>query len=231
MTGPLNGPPADEADPAGPVIRDRRRVDPLTGQVRHPEEAAPGRPPGEAAGAMAEEAAAGDVVERELAALAGEADAYRADLQRVQAEYANYRKRVERDREVVRDAAVGGALAELLPVLDDVGRADQHGELTGGFKVVADALDAALVRIGLERFGAAGRPVRPGAARGPGACPGTRGRRARRAVVRGDLPARVPLRRTCAAPGPRRGRRLWGLTRPVPPPDPTRRGSREEARR
>jgi len=161
VTGPLNGPPADEADPAGPVIRDRRRVDPLTGQVRHPEEAAPGRPPGEAASAMAEEAAAGDVVERELAALTGEADTYRADLQRVQAEYANYRKRVERDREVVRDAAVGGALAELLPVLDDVGRADQHGELTGGFKVVADALDAALARIGLERFGAAGDPFDP----------------------------------------------------------------------
>ena len=161
MTGPLGGPPADEADPAGPVIRDRRRVDPLTGQVRHPEEAAPGRPPGEAARAMAEEAAAGDAVERDLAALSGEADSYRADLQRVQAEYANYRKRVERDREVVRDAAVGGALAELLPVLDDVGRAGQHGELTGGFKVVADALDAALVRIGLERFGAPGDPFDP----------------------------------------------------------------------
>ena len=161
MTGPVNGPPADEAGPAGPVIRDRRRVDPLTGQVRHPEEDAPGRPPGEAAGAMADEAAAGDAVERDLAALTGEADAYRADLQRVQAEYANYRKRVERDREVVRDAAVGGALAELLPVLDDVGRADQHGELVGGFKVVADALDAALVRIGLERFGAPGDPFDP----------------------------------------------------------------------
>ena len=174
MTGPLSGRPAEESD-TGPVIRDRRRIDPETGQVRHPESpesfeptesfeppqpTAPQRPVGES-DVMAEESAAGDVVERELAALTGEADTYRADLQRVQAEYANYRKRVERDREVVRDAAVGGALAELLPVLDDVGRADQHGELVGGFKVVADGLDAALARIGLERFGAAGDPFDP----------------------------------------------------------------------
>ena len=82
MTGPLSGPPADEADPAGPVIRDRRRIDPLTGQVRHPESpesAAPQRPAGET-DPMAEEAAAGDAVERDLATLTGEADAYRADL-------------------------------------------------------------------------------------------------------------------------------------------------------
>ena len=51
-----------------------------------------------------------------------------ADLQRLQAEYANYRKRVERDREAVREFAVGEALAALLPVLDDIGRAREHGE-------------------------------------------------------------------------------------------------------
>ena len=55
-----------------------------------------------------------------------------ADLQRLQAEYANYRKRVERDRAVAHENAVGAVLTELLALLDDVDRAEQHGELTGG---------------------------------------------------------------------------------------------------
>jgi molecular chaperone GrpE len=55
-----------------------------------------------------------------------------ADLQRLQAEYANYRRRVERDREVIRDTAVANVLTNLLPVLDDIGRARAHGELEGG---------------------------------------------------------------------------------------------------
>lgn len=54
-----------------------------------------------------------------------------ADLQRLQAEYSNYRKRVERDRVAVREQATANVLAELLPVLDDIGRARDHGELTG----------------------------------------------------------------------------------------------------
>ena len=65
-----------------------------------------------------------------------------ADLQRLQAEYANYRKRVERDRVAVREQALANVLAGLLPVLDDIGRAREHGELTGGFKSVADSLEA-----------------------------------------------------------------------------------------
>jgi molecular chaperone GrpE len=56
-----------------------------------------------------------------------------ADLQRLQAEYANYRKRVERDRAVAHESAVGSVLTELLALLDDVDRAEQHGELSGGF--------------------------------------------------------------------------------------------------
>jgi len=64
-----------------------------------------------------------------------------ADLQRLQAEYANYRKRVERDRAVAHESAIGAVLTELLALLDDVDRAEQHGELTGGFKAVADQLN------------------------------------------------------------------------------------------
>ena len=60
-----------------------------------------------------------------------------ADLQRVHAEYSNYRKRVERDRELVRERAVEAALVELLPILDDIGRARDHDELVGGFTASA----------------------------------------------------------------------------------------------
>jgi molecular chaperone GrpE len=84
-----------------------------------------------------------------------------ADLQRLQAEYANYRKRVERDREAVREFAVGDALASLLPVLDDIGRARAHDELQGGFKQVAEALEAAVTKIGLTVYGEAGEPFDP----------------------------------------------------------------------
>ena len=56
-----------------------------------------------------------------------------ADVQRIQAEYANYRKRVERDRIAVREQALANVLAELLPILDDSGRSREHGELSGGF--------------------------------------------------------------------------------------------------
>ncbi|MCI0686735.1 MAG: nucleotide exchange factor GrpE [Sporichthyaceae bacterium] len=83
------------------------------------------------------------------------------DLQRVQAEYANYRKRVERDRGAIRELAVADALSELLSVLDDVGRARDHGELEGGFKSVGEALEQAVNKLGLERFGAVGDPFDP----------------------------------------------------------------------
>ena len=77
------------------------------------------------------------------------------------AEYANYRKRVDRDRESSRDLAVGGALAELLPVLDDIGRAREHGDLEGAFKSVAESLESTVARLGLERYGSAGDEFDP----------------------------------------------------------------------
>ena len=83
------------------------------------------------------------------------------DLQRLQAEYSNYRKRVERDKAVGHEIAVASVLTELLPILDDLDRAASHGELTGGFKAVADQLIATSTRIGLVRFGEAPSPFDP----------------------------------------------------------------------
>jgi molecular chaperone GrpE len=84
-----------------------------------------------------------------------------ADLQRVQAEYANYRKRVERDRVAVREQALASVVSELVPVLDDIGRAREHEELTGGFKAVAEALESAATKLGLTPFGVTGEPFDP----------------------------------------------------------------------
>ena len=84
-----------------------------------------------------------------------------SDLQRLQAEYANYRKRVERDRTVAHESAVGAVLTELLALLDDVDRAEAHGELSGGFKAVADQLNSITSRIGLEKYGTEGEVFDP----------------------------------------------------------------------
>ncbi|EXU66874.1 heat shock protein GrpE [Streptomyces sp. PRh5] len=84
-----------------------------------------------------------------------------ADLQRLQAEYQNYRRRVERDRVTVKEIAVASLLSELLPVLDDIGRARDHGELVGGFKSVGDSVEAVVAKLGLQQFGKEGEPFDP----------------------------------------------------------------------
>ena len=126
-------------------VTDKRRVDPDTFEVRQQE---------------AEEAPA-DALEGDLADVDLKVAELTADLQRVHAEYANYRKRVERDRELMRANAIGGVLAELLSVLDDIERARQHDELEGAFKAVGESLEATVNRIGLEKFGAEGEPFDP----------------------------------------------------------------------
>ena len=78
------------------------------------------------------------------------------DLQRLQAEYSNYKKRVDRDRLLVADIATASALTEMLPILDDLDRAAEHGELTGGFKAVADQLTLITTKLGLEKYGLEG---------------------------------------------------------------------------
>ncbi len=96
------------------------------------------------------------------AAVASEQVATRtADLQRVHAEYSNYRKRVERDRDLVRERAVESVLLSLLPILDDIGRARAHDELVGGFRSVGEALEGAVARLGLVAFGQVGEPFDP----------------------------------------------------------------------
>jgi molecular chaperone GrpE len=188
----------DEQDSQGPVIRDRRRIDPATGQVRDagrqagqgqagPPQRGPGQPrpgrhavskpgggsgasPGagpsgagsqEAAGRQGSAPAPGASQGAELEAVTTRLAERTADLQRLQAEYANYRKRVERDRTAVREQALANVLAELLPVLDDIGRAREHGELTGGFKSVAESLESATVKLGLVSYGEDGDPFDP----------------------------------------------------------------------
>jgi molecular chaperone GrpE len=83
------------------------------------------------------------------------------DLQRLQAEYLNYKRRVDRDRELVKQNATFGVLSELLPVLDDIDRAREHGELEGGFKAVADSLERIVHALGLTKFGAKGDEFDP----------------------------------------------------------------------
>jgi molecular chaperone GrpE len=84
-----------------------------------------------------------------------------ADLQRLQAEYANYRKRAERDRLAAGEAAVGRVLADFLPVLDNLDRAEEHGDLTGGLKAIADQLVEIFGKLGLVSFGQVGDPFDP----------------------------------------------------------------------
>ncbi|MET7487516.1 nucleotide exchange factor GrpE [Streptomyces sp. NPDC005538] len=84
-----------------------------------------------------------------------------ADLQRLQAEFQNYRRRVERDRIAVKEIAVANLLTELMPTLDDIGRAREHGELVGGFKSVAESLETAAAKMGLQQFGKEGEPFDP----------------------------------------------------------------------
>ncbi|AGS70796.1 nucleotide exchange factor GrpE [Streptomyces collinus] len=83
------------------------------------------------------------------------------DLQRLQAEYQNYRRRVERDRVAVKEIAIANLLTELLPTLDDIGRAREHGELVGGFKSVAESLETVAAKMGLQQFGKEGEPFDP----------------------------------------------------------------------
>lgn len=149
------------------VVHDRRRIDPETGQVRPP--VAREQPPtgGRTAAPAGAGPANGGAPTAPAQAPAGEnelqkkLDERTADLQRLSAEYANYRKRVERDREVAAVNARASLASELLTVLDDVDRAAAHGDLTGAFKSVADKLLATLRKAGVEPFGHDGKPFDP----------------------------------------------------------------------
>ena len=145
-----------ENEPQKPVIHDNRKVDPKTGQARHPDQehhADSGDALSQAEDILnSVEVPAADSV-AQGAAGAAEAEELRDDLRRLQAEYVNYRKRVERDRAVAGEMAVIGVLNALLPVLDDVDAARQHGDLADGpFAAIATKLEAALKTYGLVRI-------------------------------------------------------------------------------
>ncbi|MGI8702487.1 MAG: nucleotide exchange factor GrpE [Nocardioidaceae bacterium] len=144
----------DESTGRGPVIRDRRRVDPETGELRERQEtAAPGS---SAAGGPSDPPSGSTASDLEAQLLERT-----ADLQRLQAEYLNYKRRVDRDRENARKNAIASSLTALLPVLDDIARAREHEELTGGFKAVAESFEGAVAKLGLTSFGAVGDEFDP----------------------------------------------------------------------
>jgi molecular chaperone GrpE len=164
------------------VIRDRRKIDVkgkgLTG-AKEPKESTGAKAPKDkepeeeptvgGAHRAAEEpeegavlaAAASAALGAELEALRTELEERTRDLQRVTAEYANYRKRVDRDRSAAAEQTTGSVLTALLPVLDDVDRAREHGDLVGPFASVAEALGASVGKLGLVAFGEKGDPFDP----------------------------------------------------------------------
>lgn len=154
MTEPRHAAP-DEEQPQV-VVNDRRRIDPETGEIREPAHAAE-----DGAAPVSEEPLVAEVVDEVAAELKTQLDERTADLQRLTAEYANYRKRVERDREAVINNAKASVAGELLSVLDDIERAAAHGDLTGAFKAVADKLVSTLAKTGLEPFAHEGEAFDP----------------------------------------------------------------------
>jgi molecular chaperone GrpE len=158
-------------DPERVVIRDKRRIDRTDSEVE-PDPSGP--PAADGADNIIDPnqfgpgpvgADGGDPdqisVDPILAELQSQIGERTADLQRLQAEYANYRKRMDRDRALLAEAATGTVLAAFLPVLDDLDRAAQHGDLTGPLKSVSDQIDGVLTKFGLQPFGEVGDPFDP----------------------------------------------------------------------
>src|SRR4051812_448549 len=151
------------------VIRDKRRIDPVTGEVRVPagEQPAGTTPPDHAREESMSEHETPVVDQPTAPPAAGGGDLAQQlaerteDLQRVSAEYANYRRRVDRDRSLVVDQAAERFALQLFPIVDDIERARDHGDLTGAFKVVAERVLGLLDGLNVEAFGAAGDPFDP----------------------------------------------------------------------
>ncbi|HWC24342.1 MAG TPA: nucleotide exchange factor GrpE [Flexivirga sp.] len=175
LPGPGRRP--EEEDQTGPVIRDKRRID-ENGELRTKSES--GSEDTVTDDTAAEQPAVDEPATAGESATEGEqttADTTEADvehpdtvlaaqrledLQRAQAEYFNYKKRVERDREAQKDATTARVLESLLPVLDDIYLAREHGDLEGTpFEKIADKLDSTLTKLGLTAFGAVGEPFDP----------------------------------------------------------------------
>jgi len=139
---------SSEEQPEGITVHDKRRLDPDTGEVRE----------GSGAGEVREPVVTVETPEPQGTS---REDELLADLQRVTAEYANYRRRVDRDRASVVEHATLGLLESLLPLLDAIELARQHGDLDGAFKAVGEGLEAVAERQGLERVGKKGDAFDP----------------------------------------------------------------------
>ena len=153
----------DEVDPTRLRFTDKRRIDPETGAVREqPAATVPfgGDAPGQAESDTVGTTAAGQPgTEGGDAVLAAER---LEDLQRLQAEYVNYRRRVDRDRLVARDQTVVAMVEAMLGVLDDIDSARKHGDLADGpFAAIAEKLESSLSRFGWERYGEPGEAFDP----------------------------------------------------------------------
>jgi molecular chaperone GrpE len=146
-----------EGNPEQVTVTDKRRIDPETGEVRH---VPPGPQQGGAPGGAAQPGSAGsDKAGDEAGSKVAELT---ADLQRVQADFANYRKRALRDQQAAADRAKAAVVGQLLGVLDDLDRARKHGDLESGpLKSVADKLMDALTGLGMTAFGAEGEDFDP----------------------------------------------------------------------
>lgn len=154
-------------EPQEPVIRDKRRIDPETGDVREPAAAAEEAPDSSADGgdpdAPTDEAlSADDQALLDQAAQDLVAD-MRSDMLRAQAELVNFRTRVERDRVANREAVIAEVLRSLLPAIDDLSRAEAHGDLVEGspLAIVAQKLRTAFEKYGLKSVGEKGEPFDP----------------------------------------------------------------------
>jgi len=146
------------------VIRDRRKIDPEDAAKKSSTDAdAAGahRAADPEEGVVVEDADAKAGLGAELEALRNDLDERTHDLQRITAEYANYRKRVDRDRGAAAEQTTGAVLTALLPVLDDIDRAREHGDLVGPFASVAESLTAVTGKLGLSAFGEKGDPFDP----------------------------------------------------------------------
>jgi molecular chaperone GrpE len=136
------------------VVRDRRRVSPEGGPPVGAESYG-------AAPEQVDEPAAEQAESPEVSALSIQLEERTADLQRLKAEYDNYRRRAERDRQAVAEQATAKVLGAMLATLDDIARAAAHGDLTGPFQTVAISLESAVTSIGLESYGEMGDPFDP----------------------------------------------------------------------
>jgi len=149
----------------GSVSQDEKAKEPVGGAHRaaDPDEGAehPGAEPAKDKAAQDKAAKGQPGLGAELEALRNELDERTRDLQRVTAEYANYRKRVDRDRGAAAEQTTGAVLGAVLPVLDDIDRAREHGDLVGPFATVAEVLTAVTGKLGLVGFGEKGDPFDP----------------------------------------------------------------------